>query len=208
LQRVTMYGAWGMGLRDHVIGGLTGNTGGSRIHHALISLLSSESTGGFAPVQSAPRTGGRGGLISTLEAAGLNQLAQPWISPVSPSQPSLAFGNDRVQQVANQSGMAPESFLQQLSLHLPTVVDNIIAVDSCAVSPGSRVTVDYIPSGPAPANPQRVAVALGRDAHLGISAGESVAIGVGEAALLGCYEMGCFAPRHDGQPDRAANPGR
>jgi YidB-like protein len=187
-----------------------------------MSLLSSGNTGGCAPVRSAPRTGGLGGLISMFEAAGLGQLAQPWISPVSPSQLRSVFGNDRVQQMADQSRLAPESFLQQLSLHLPTVVDNYIIAVDCrvfpslaifgayigAVSPGSRVTVDYIPSGQGPANAQRVAVVLGRDAQAGMSAGEKVAIGVGEAALLGCYEMGCFAPRHDGQPDRAANPGR
>ena len=95
-----------------------------------MNLLSGPSTGGYAPVQSAPAAGGLGGLIAMFEGAGLGQLAQSWISrganqPVSPDQLRLVFGNDRVQQMADQSGLPPESFLQQLSHHLPSVVDKL-----------------------------------------------------------------------------------
>ncbi len=65
-------------------------------------------------------------------------------------------------------------------------------------APGTRVNVDYIPSGGGPAQAQRVAVVVGAAGaaaapSTGMSTGEKVAIGVGAAALLGCYEMGCFS---------------
>jgi uncharacterized protein YidB (DUF937 family) len=114
----------GMGLLDEVIGGLGGNNGASPIQSVLMNLLSNRNT---APVQSG-QTGGLGGLLSIFEGAGLGRLVQSWIGqganqPVTPDQLKSVFGEDRVRQMANQSGMAPESFLQQLSHHLPNVVD-------------------------------------------------------------------------------------
>ena len=71
-----------------------------------------------------------------------------------------------------------------------------------ALKPGMRTSIDYIPSGGGPAQAQRVAVTIG-GGQQGMSTGEKVAIGVGAAALLGCYEMGCFshrAPTPQSQP--------
>ena len=98
--------------------------------------------------------------------------------------------------------------------------DQIIAVDGNvfpslaafaayvgSVPPGHTVSVDYIPADGGPAQAQRVSVTLaaagnpGRPvpsdqaASTGLSTGTKVAIGVGAAALLGCYELGCFSKR-------------
>ena len=95
--------------------------------------------------------------------------------------------------------------------------DQIIAVDGRvfaslvafaayvgSVQPGSPVNVDYIPVNGGPAQAQRVTVMVGGagnpaqqpqqgPAPTGLSTGTKVAIGVGAAALFGCYEMGCFS---------------
>ena len=74
--------------------------------------------------------GALGGLISQFEGAGLGHLAQSWIGngpnqPVSPQQLQSVFGEQRVQGMASQAGMAPHDFLSQLSQHLPSAVDGM-----------------------------------------------------------------------------------
>ncbi len=68
-----------------------------------------------------------------------------------------------------------------------------------AMRPGDAVNIDYIPVNGGPAQAQRVRVtvasATGASVHEGMSTREKVAIGVGAAALLGCYELGCFSHR-------------
>jgi PDZ domain len=78
-----------------------------------------------------------------------------------------------------------------------------------SVSPGSQVNVDYIPAGGGPGQAQRVAVTIGGAGGIAQSApqnGQSdkpastgmstrTKIGLGAAALLGCYELGCFSSR-------------
>ena len=73
---------------------------------------------------------GLGGLISTLQQAGLGNVVQSWIGngpnqPVSPQQLQSAFGENQVQDMSNQAGMAPHDFLSQLSQHLPNVVNGM-----------------------------------------------------------------------------------
>ena len=78
--------------------------------------------------------------------------------------------------------------------------------------PGTNVTVDYIPAGGGPAQAQRVSVTVGgassasQSASTGMSTGTKVAIGVGAAALLGCYELGCFSRRRPTQAVPAGQP--
>ena len=70
-----------------------------------------------------------------------------------------------------------------------------------AARPGSRMAIDYIPNGGGPAQAQRVTAQMGgaeqaKPAEQGMSTGTKVAIGVGAAALFGCYELGCFSKRN------------
>jgi S1-C subfamily serine protease len=78
-----------------------------------------------------------------------------------------------------------------------------------SLAPGRRASVDYIPAGGGPGQAQRIVVAIGTPAQQaaappqapsGLSTGTKVAIGVGAAALLGCYEMGCFSHHAPAQP--------
>ena len=105
--------------------------------------------------------------------------------------------------------------------------DQIIAVDGRvfasltafaayvgSLPPGTVVNVDYIPANGGPAQAQRVPVTVGAAGSPGrtpmpapdqggLSTGTKVAIGVGAAALLGCYEMGCFTHRQPTPPNGA-----
>ena len=71
---------------------------------------------------------------------------------------------------------------------------------------GDQVSMDTIPAGGGPQQAQRVSVTLTGGARAtapvitpapeaGLSTGTKVAIGVGAAALFGCYKLGCFS-RH------------
>jgi len=74
-----------------------------------------------------------------------------------------------------------------------------------SVPPGQQITVDYISAGGGPQQAQRVGVTVGAGGRAvparqadqarftGLSTGSKVAIGVGAAALFGCYELGCFS---------------
>jgi hypothetical protein len=80
--------------------------------------------------------------------------------------------------------------------------------------PGERITIDTMPAGGGPRDAQRVTVVLGSSrqvvqtqptapAATGLSTGTKVAIGIGAAALFGCYEFGCFSHRKMPTPDPA-----
>jgi len=125
----------------------------------------------------------------------------------------MTFDIIRVKQVRSGSAGAQAGFRRG---------DQIIAVDgrvfpSIATfaayvgsnSPGSRVSIDYIPAGGGPEKAERVAVIIGGTgkAAQGLpqtpqseepaSGGMSTRtkIGIGAAALLGCYALGCFSSR-------------
>jgi uncharacterized protein YidB (DUF937 family) len=118
-----------MGLLDQVLGQVlqsqqTGTAASSGVGGVLMNLL------GGGGNRTAGAGGGLGGLLSSFEQAGLGHIAQSWVGngpnhPVSPQQLQTVFGDDQVQTMARQSGMAPQDFLSQLSQHLPRVVDGM-----------------------------------------------------------------------------------
>lgn len=71
--------------------------------------------------------------------------------------------------------------------------------------PDDRISVDYMPPNGGPKDAQRVDVTLGGTSATtskpsqtqsgGLSTGTKIAIGVGAAALFGCYKLGCFSHR-------------
>ena len=74
-----------------------------------------------------------------------------------------------------------------------------------SMAPGSRINIDYIPAGGGPRNAERVAVVVGQPGYHGTQAQQAqtqekssgmstrTKIGLGAAALLGCYYFGCFS---------------
>jgi len=124
---------------------------------------------------------------------------------------SMTFDLIRVKQVRRSSPGDRAGFRKG---------DQIIAVDGRvfpsisafgayvgSMSPGSRVSIDYIPAGGGPENAERVPVIIGdatkptqdparnRQDDETASSGMSTRtkIGIAAAALLGCYAMGCFS---------------
>ncbi len=124
----------------------------------------------------------------------------------------LAFDIIRVKQVRRGSPGAQAGF---------HTGDQIIAVDGRvfasltafggyvgSLPPGTQIKVDYIPEGGGPQQAQRLVAtvgASGRAAPAGLSTGTKVAIGIGAAALFGCYELGCFSHK---TPQNAPNTNR
>jgi uncharacterized protein YidB (DUF937 family) len=115
-----------MALLDQVLGGLMGGSGSSSspLQGVLMNMLGGGQQGGMG------MGGGLAGLLATLQQAGLGDVAQSWVGnganqPVSPQQLQSAFGDEQVQSMAAQSGMAPHDFLSQLSQHLPNVVNGL-----------------------------------------------------------------------------------
>lgn len=117
-----------MALLDQILGNIMQSQTGapsslSGISSVLMNLLGS----------GANSTAGEGGLTSLIarfEQAGLGNIAQSWVGnganqPVSPQQLHTVIGDDHVQNMANQAGMAPHDLLTLLSQHLPQVVDGI-----------------------------------------------------------------------------------
>ena len=113
-----------MGLLDQVLGNfLSGTAGGpSPLQGVLMSMLGGGSQQG----------GRERGAASAILCRASSRLASvTWldrgsetapISPVTPQDLHRVLGENQVQSMANQAGMAPSDFLSQLSQHLPNVV--------------------------------------------------------------------------------------
>lgn len=74
--------------------------------------------------------GGLGGLLGMMKQAGLGQQADSWVStgenmPVDGEQISQVFGNERIQQMAQQFGLSPEEVSGHLAQILPEVVNHV-----------------------------------------------------------------------------------
>ncbi len=111
-----------MSLLDSVLGGLLG---GNSNAGPLQSVLGSMLGGGGGGQQS-----GLSGLISQFSQAGMGNIANSWVGnganqPVSPQQLQQVFGQDRINQWSQQTGMQPQGLLSQLSQFLPHAVDRM-----------------------------------------------------------------------------------
>ncbi|MBV8890282.1 MAG: PDZ domain-containing protein [Alphaproteobacteria bacterium] len=151
-------------------------------------------------------------LLSVQEAAGLphnrGALGMDIGRASQITAGGMTFDIMRIKQVRPGSAGAQAGF---------RAGDMIIAVDGRvfptiaafaayvgSVPPGNQVNVDYIPAGGGPDTAERVAVTVGAagagaqapaQAQQPAPAGMSTRtkIGLGAAALLACYEMGCFS---------------
>ena len=169
-------------------------------------------------------------LLSTQQAAGLPRNGGSLGMDIGRAQQitdgGMTFDVLQVRGVRQGSPAAQAGF---------NVGDELIAVDGRVFAsvaafagyvgsahPRQQLSVDYMPAGGGPQQAQRVLVTVGaggrpdatrppRQASTGLSTGSKVAIGVGAAALFGCYEMGCFshsrpanspADEHSSQPQQ------
>jgi PDZ domain len=169
-------------------------------------------------------------LLSVQEASGLPRHHGALGMDVERAQQitddGMTFDLIRVKQVRRGASGARAGFRKG---------DQIIAVDGRvfpsiaafgayvgSMPPGSRVNVDYIPVGGGPENAERVPVIIGDAARptqeppQNVQSDETAPsgmstrtkIGIGAAALLGCYALGCFSSRSNsrkavGNPQQA-----
>jgi uncharacterized protein YidB (DUF937 family) len=97
-----------------MLGGLTGGGGGGDIAGAIGGLVGGE--------------GGLSALIDTLGKGGLSDVAKSWVDTggnktVDPSQLGAALGDDKVNELAQKSGLPVEALLPLLASALPAVID-------------------------------------------------------------------------------------
>jgi uncharacterized protein YidB (DUF937 family) len=116
-------------LIDSVLGSLLGGQNASSPIGGILSNILQGGSSGSGYTQSG-MAGGLGGLLQQFQQAGLGHVANSWVgtgpnTPVSPGELRDVFGQDRVRDMASQSGMPENDFLSQLSQHLPGAVDGM-----------------------------------------------------------------------------------
>ncbi|MBV9747480.1 MAG: DUF937 domain-containing protein [Acetobacteraceae bacterium] len=120
-----------MSLLDSVLGGLMGGQAQqSPVSGILSSLLGGGAAGGQPGAQAGGGMGGLTNLVSRFQQAGLGNVAQSWVSndpnhPVTPQQLHQVFGEQQVNQWAQQTNMQPHDLLSQLAQFLPHAVDGV-----------------------------------------------------------------------------------
>ena len=126
----------GLGGLGDLLGGRAGTSsraGGGNLLMSLLPLVVMMLQGRNA---SAGGSGGLGGLLGQLQAAGLGQQADSWVSsganlPVSAEDLSRALGPDTISQLAAQAGVPEDEVSGGLAQLLPEVVDQL--------TPGGRM---------------------------------------------------------------------
>ena len=111
-----------------ILGSLLGGGGGGGAGGMLGSLMGGGQQQGGQ--QQGGMGGGLGGLLSKFQQAGMGGVANSWVGngpnqQVSPDQLQQVFGQDQVNQWAQQSNMQPHDLLSQLSQYLPHAVDRM-----------------------------------------------------------------------------------
>lgn len=123
-----------MSLLNSILGGLMG---GQAQQSPVAGILSSLLAGGGAAgaqggqgAQGGTTAGGLMGLVNRFQQAGMGNVAQSWVGTgqnqaVTPQQLQHVFGQQQVDQWAQQSNMQPHDLLSQLAQFLPQVVDHM-----------------------------------------------------------------------------------
>src|SRR5215475_11795320 len=104
-----------MGLLDSIVGSPTGSGAGQNQLLQLVTGLINQH-------------GGIEGVVQKFMAQGMGGLAQQWVGtgpnpPITGDHVQQVFGNDTVEQVASQLGVAPTQAAGGLAALLPAVVD-------------------------------------------------------------------------------------
>lgn len=107
-------------LLGSVLGNLLGGRGGGT--NPLMNIIMGMLTN--------PQSGGLQGMLQQLNQGGLGHQADSWVStgqnlPVQGADLLKAFGQSKVQQMAQQSGLSMDQLLSGLSTQLPQVVDKL-----------------------------------------------------------------------------------
>ena len=112
-----------MGLLDNLTTKFGGQDQGAQNKGG--SLLS-----GVMEMFSGRESGGLQGLINSFQQKGLGDIASSWVSrgenkPIAPDQVKEGLGRDRVRELAARTGISEDEAANQLSQHLPEMVDKL-----------------------------------------------------------------------------------
>ena len=126
-----------MGILDEIIGAVTGGPQNTPSEHSIPAIL----TGLLVNHE--------GGLASVFEKArelGLDDTVKSWIGnganlPISKDMIQQLLGSDLIQQLAARTGIPLDQLAQQLSAHLPQVVDGLTP-GGAEPAPGSNELTD------------------------------------------------------------------
>lgn len=108
-----------MGLLDTVLGQQQSATGEhAGLMQSVIEMLGNRETGGL------------GGLVKSFETQGLGHIISSWIGtgqnhPISPDQVEQGLGTERVQQLADKSGLPVNETKSGLARILPNIIDKL-----------------------------------------------------------------------------------
>jgi uncharacterized protein YidB (DUF937 family) len=106
-------------LEQQIGGNLLGNLGGNQQGALLQSVMGLVS-----------KSGGLSGLVNKFNQNGLGQHIQSWIGkgenlPITGEHVQQVFGDDQIQQVAQQAGVEPAHASNLIAKLLPTLVDKL-----------------------------------------------------------------------------------
>ena len=109
-----------MNILNTVLGALGGGGDQNPLMSILTSMLQSNADG----------SSGLGALVQQFQQNGMGDAIQSWIGsgqnlPVSADQIMQALGADRVGEMAQQAGIAPEDASGQLADMLPQLIDKL-----------------------------------------------------------------------------------
>ena len=97
----------------------------------LLTGKSSESEPASVPPPAGASTGGLGGLLESLNTAGLGAAVESWLNPgaanhpVDPGSLKKALGDHTLRDLAAKSGMSEQELLTQLAQALPGLIDKL-----------------------------------------------------------------------------------
>jgi uncharacterized protein YidB (DUF937 family) len=113
-----------------LLGSVLGSLMGGQAQQSPVAGVVSSILGGGATGSAGGAGGGVAGLLNQFSQAGLGNVAQSWVSnetnhAVTPQQLQQVFGEQQVNQWAQQSNMQPHDLLSQLAHFLPQAVDGV-----------------------------------------------------------------------------------
>jgi uncharacterized protein YidB (DUF937 family) len=111
-----------MGLQE-MLAGLFGSSASGTLSSAVSEMLAAQESG-----QSGG--GGLSGLVERFRDAGFGDVVQSWIgtgdnAPIGADALHNVLGADRVNALADKTGLPVDQLLTQLSQHLPGIVDKL-----------------------------------------------------------------------------------
>jgi uncharacterized protein YidB (DUF937 family) len=83
-------------------------------------------------------------LLGRFETSGYGDIVESWLSsgankPIEPHQVAAALGSDKIEQLANRTGLAQDRLLRDVAMLLPTIVDALtphLGLTRVGASPG------------------------------------------------------------------------